>query len=143
MIPSIRNFVGRRGSSTALLPNSKTHFRILSFGAVFTTSLLFFLVAYPHSRTSILNVSGLHWGSGAIEGLASLSVDDLASEGYSIFPADRTFGNDGATLTKEVQILDDECLEKWVANGESCKKESFKPVVVDVSSPPPSSYSSR
>lgn len=133
MFPSFRNFLARRGStSSTLLPDSRSKLRILSFSAVFTTTLLLFLLASPDSRTSLLNLSGLQSSSTA--GLGSFSMNDLDA-GYSVFPSDRTFEEDGASLTKEVQILDDECLERWIGRGQSCSRESLEgEVVVDVSS---------
>ncbi|KAL7417606.1 hypothetical protein BDY24DRAFT_375433 [Mrakia frigida] len=132
MFPSFRNFLARRGStSSTLLPDSRSKLRILSFSAVFTTTLLLFFLASPGSISSLLTLSGLQSSSTA--GLGSLSLNDLDA-GYSVFPSDRTFGGqDGASLTKEVQILDDECLERWIGRGESCLRESLEgKVVVDI-----------
>lgn len=133
MFPSIRNLLGRRGSSATLLPSnlSSSHIRIVSFGAFVSTSLFLFFVANPHSPSSILTAA---WHAIPYEGLAAVPLEDLVV-GYTLFPAERSYGSDGASLTKEVQILDDGCLERWIGRGESCEKESMKPVVVDVSPP--------
>ena len=137
MLPFLRTFLPRRGSATTLLPSAqKSNVRLLTFLVLLaTTTFAFYAITHEHGRTSILNRQGLWWSPGAESGLASLSITDL-NLGYRIFPAGgQGWEKDQLKLTREVPILDDECLERWVGRGEPCSKDSFNdPVVVDVSS---------
>lgn len=134
MVAFLRTLFPRRGSATTLLPSAKPNVRLLFVALIISTTFLLFVIAFPHAHTSVLNANGLWWSPGAVAGLASLSLTDL-DLGYRVFAAGgQGWAKDQKKLTREVPILDDECLERWVARGETCERTSFdKPVEVDVS----------